>query len=84
MRLREALSAEGQRDDMTYLIAVLDLIDPDRSEYVQYFEGVDAVVPLRYKRRSGPNPLDPFSMRSPMLKWRIMSSGRPVTPVSAT
>jgi len=41
-------------------IVVLDLIDPDRSKYAPYFEGVEAVVHLGYKRRSGPNPLDHF------------------------
>ena len=41
-------------------IVVLDLIDPDRSKYARYFEGVDAVVHLGYKRRSGPNPLEHF------------------------
>ena len=41
-------------------IVVLDLIDPDRSKYARYFEGVDAVVHLGYKRRSGANPLDHF------------------------
>ena len=41
-------------------VVVLDLIDPDRGKYARYFEGVDAVVHLGYKRRSGPNPLDHF------------------------
>jgi NAD+ dependent glucose-6-phosphate dehydrogenase len=41
-------------------VVVLDLIDPDRSKYAQYFEGVDAVVHLGYKRRTGQNPLDHF------------------------
>jgi nucleoside-diphosphate-sugar epimerase len=41
-------------------IVILDLIDPDRSKYAQYFDGVDAVVHLGYKRRHGPNPLDHF------------------------
>ena len=41
-------------------IVVLDLIDPDRGKYARYFEGVDAVVHLGYKRRSGTNPLDHF------------------------
>jgi hypothetical protein len=41
-------------------IVVLDLIDPDRSKYSRYFEGVDAVLHLGYKRRSGANPLDHF------------------------
>ena len=37
-------------------IVVLDLIDPDRSKYARYFEGVDAVVHLGYKRRQRPEP----------------------------
>src|SRR5437773_9396639 len=41
-------------------IVVLDLIDPDRGKYARYFEGVDAVVHLGYRRRSGPHPLDHF------------------------
>src|SRR5262245_33071058 len=41
-------------------IVILDLIDPDRRKYARYFEGVDAVVHLGYKRRSGPNPLEHF------------------------
>ena len=36
-----------------------DLIDTDRSKYAHLFEGVDAVVHLGYKRRSG-EPLDHF------------------------
>ncbi len=41
-------------------IVVQDLIDPDREKYASLFEGVDAVVHLGYKRRSGDNPLDHF------------------------
>src|SRR5262245_43399234 len=41
-------------------IRVVDLIGPDRGNYGYYFEGVDAVVHLGYKRRSGPNPLEHF------------------------
>ena len=41
-------------------IVVQDLIDPDRDSYSALFEGVDAVVHLGYKRRSGDNPLDHF------------------------
>jgi hypothetical protein len=41
-------------------IVVLDLIDPDRSKYARYFDGVDVVVHLGYKRRQGANPLDHF------------------------
>ena len=38
---------------------IADLIDPDRSKYSQLFAGVDAVVHLAYKRRTG-DPLDQF------------------------
>ena len=41
-------------------IVTQDLIDPDRASYSASFEGVDAVVHLGYKRRSGDNPLDHF------------------------
>ena len=40
-------------------VQVADLIDPDRTKYARYFEGVDAIVHLAYKRRSG-DPLDDF------------------------
>ncbi len=40
-------------------VQIADLIDPDRSKYEALFEGVDAVVHLGYKRRSG-DPLDHF------------------------
>ena len=38
----------------------MDLIDPDRDKYSHLFEGVDAVIHLAYKRRSG-DPLDHFN-----------------------
>lgn len=41
-------------------IVVLDLIDPDRRKYAQYFDGVDVVVHLGYKRRQGANPMEHF------------------------
>ena len=41
-------------------IVIRDLIDPERDAYSGLFEGVDAVVHLGYKRRSGDNPLDHF------------------------
>ncbi len=47
---------QGERVDD---VAVADLIDMDRSKYAQLFDGVDAVVHLGYKRRSG-EPLDHF------------------------
>jgi nucleoside-diphosphate-sugar epimerase len=40
-------------------IVVLDLINPDRNQYAHYFEGINTVVHLGYKRRSG-DPLDHF------------------------
>ena len=40
-------------------VATADLIDPDRAQYAELFEGVGAVVHLGYKRRSG-QPLDHF------------------------
>ena len=40
-------------------VVIADLIDPDRSKYARHFQGVDAVVHLGYKRRSG-DPLDDF------------------------
>ena len=39
---------------------VLDLIDPDRSKYAHYFEGVHAVVHLGHKRRRGLNAMEHF------------------------
>ena len=41
-------------------IVIQDLIDPNRDSYAGLFEGVDAVVHLGYKRRSGDNPLEHF------------------------
>ena len=40
-------------------VVIADLIDPDRVKYSGLFDGVDAVVHLGYKRRSG-GPLDHF------------------------
>ena len=41
-------------------VNIVDLIDPDRDQYSHLFEGVDAVIHLAYKRRSG-DPLDHFN-----------------------
>lgn len=41
-------------------VDIVDLIDPDRNKYSHLFEGVDAVIHLAYKRRSG-DPLDHFN-----------------------
>jgi nucleoside-diphosphate-sugar epimerase len=48
-----------QGEELKDIVGV-DLIDPDRNKYARYFEGVDAVVHLGYKRRSGSNPLEHF------------------------
>ena len=40
-------------------VVIADLSDPDRSKYIQHFQGVDTVVHLGYKRRGGV-PLDDF------------------------
>ncbi|MCH8063370.1 MAG: NAD(P)-dependent oxidoreductase [Chloroflexi bacterium] len=47
---------EGERVDG---VEIANLIDTDRSKYAGLFEGVDAVVHLGHKRRSG-EPLDHF------------------------
>lgn len=53
------VKAENQRGEHVDDVAVVDLIDADRTKYAQLFDGVDAVVHLGYKRRSG-DPLDHF------------------------
>ncbi len=40
-------------------VQVVDLIDPDRSKYLHYFQGVDSVVHLAYKHRAG-EPIDQY------------------------
>ena len=42
-------------------IRIADLGDPDRSQYAQHFEGVDAVVHLAYMRRREPDPIDQYT-----------------------
>ena len=42
-------------------VVAADLIDPDRSKYAHLFDGVDAVVHLGHRGRSGGNPLDHFA-----------------------
>lgn len=53
------VKAENQQGEHIDDVAIADLIDTDRSRYLHLFEGVDAVVHLGYKRRSG-EPLDHF------------------------
>ena len=50
----------NRRGERVEDVVIQDLIDPDRAKYASLFEGVDAVVHLGYKRRSGSNPLDHF------------------------
>ncbi len=50
---------ENRRGESVQGVHIVDLIDPDRSKYSQLFAGVDAVVHLAYKRRTG-DPLDQF------------------------
>ncbi len=40
-------------------VSVVDMVDPDRSRYARHFVGVDTVVHLGYRRRSG-DPLEHF------------------------
>ena len=47
---------EGRKVDG---VQVVDLIDPDRSQYQQYFEGVDTVIHLAHKSREG-RPIDHY------------------------
>ena len=53
------VKAENPRGERVDGVQIADLIDPDRSKYAALFEGMDAVVHLGYKRRSG-DPLDHF------------------------
>ena len=53
------VSEQNRRGERVDGVFVADLIDSDRSAYAQHFEGVDAVVHLGYKRRSG-EALDHF------------------------
>ena len=50
---------QNRQGDHVVGVATADLNDPDRSSYARYFEGVDAVVHLAFKRDSG-EPLDHF------------------------
>ena len=53
------VKAENPSGERVEGVVTADLIDPDRSKYAALFEGVDAVVHLGYKRRTG-EPLDHF------------------------
>jgi len=53
------VKAENRQGERVDDVAIADLIDTDRRQYAQLFDGVDAVVHLGYKRRSGA-PLEHF------------------------
>ena len=50
---------ENRRGEHVQGVNVVDLIDPDTSKYKDLFNGVDAVIHLAYKRRTG-DPADHF------------------------
>jgi hypothetical protein len=54
------VTQQNRQGEVIKDIVPLNLIDPDRSKYARYFEGIQAVVHLGYKRRSGANPLEHF------------------------
>ena len=47
------VTGEDLRGSPVAGIETVDLTDPDRTRYARYFEGIDAVVHLAYKRRRG-------------------------------
>ncbi len=53
------VKAENRQGERVDDVAIVDLIDTDRSQYAHLFDSVDAVVHLGYKRRSG-EPLEHF------------------------
>ena len=53
------VKAENRDGDRVDGVEIANLIDTDRTKYAALFEGVDAVVHLGHKRRSG-EPLDHF------------------------
>ena len=52
-------STKNRRGDEVEGVNMIDLIDEDRTRYAHFFEEVDAVIHLAYKRRTG-QPLDHF------------------------
>ena len=52
-------STKNRRGEEVEGVNMIDLIDEDRTRYAHFFEEVDAVIPLAYKRRTG-QPLDHF------------------------
>ena len=52
-------STKNRRGEEVEGVNMIDLIDEDRTRYSHFFEEVDAVIHLAYKRRTG-QPLDHF------------------------
>ena len=52
-------STKNRRGEEVEGVNMIDLIDEDRTRYAHFFEEVDAVIHLAYKRRTG-QPLDHF------------------------
>ena len=52
-------STKNRRREEVEGVNMIDLIDEDRTRYAHFFEEVDAVIHLAYKRRTG-QPLDHF------------------------
>ena len=52
-------STRNRRGEEVEGVTMIDLIDEDRTRYAHFFEEVDAVIHLAYKRRTG-QPLDHF------------------------
>ena len=52
-------STKNRRGEEVEGVTMIDLIDEDRTRYAHFFEEVDAVIHLAYKRRTG-QPLDHF------------------------
>ena len=52
-------STKNRRGEEVEGVTMIDLIDEDRTKYAHFFEEVDAVIHLAYKRRTG-QPLDHF------------------------
>ena len=52
-------STKNRRGEQVEGVTMIDLIDEDRTRYAHFFEEVDAVIHLAYKRRTG-QPLDHF------------------------
>ncbi len=69
------VSRENRRGKRVEGVEIADLIDSDRTGYAKYFDGVDAVVHLGYKRRTGEH-LDHFfdEMQNVQMAYNVLRS----------